>query len=237
MQVVKASKIFRQISIFMSLLLAAGSIIILCVPYSDCSTANLKITIGLIFVLWSCVFILLLLQVVGLTGCLKKYPKALFGFYAFVCVVMFFVQEILWGGSNNNCMSEVPLLYWWLTAQITIFYIIVAFGLCTWGSYLCKVADAAEELTKEAVDEYLKDRKKVEKHYMIKAGDSSAKLLQNGAGAPPPSTQRLMIQQQNQYAPIPHSDAAMIKANQPLLHAKTVQMEKEMRQQQLEHNE
>ena len=64
---------------------------------------------------------------------------------------------------------------------------------------------------------------------MIKAGDSSAKLLQNGPQGPPPSTQRLMIQQQNQYEPIPHSDAAMIKANQPLLHAKTVQMEKEMR--------
>ena len=150
---------------------------------------------------------------------------------------MFFVQSILWGGSNNNCMTEVPLLYWWLTAQIIIFYIIVAVGLCTWGSYICKVADAAEELTKEAVDEYLKDRKKQEKHYMIKAGDSNAKLLQNGPGAPPPSTQRLMIQQQNKYEPIPHSDAAMIKANQPLLHAKTVQLEKEMRHQQLAHEE
>ena len=91
------------------------------------------------------------------------------------------------------------------------------------------MADAAEELTKEAVEDYLKDRKKVEKHYMIKAGDPNAKLLQNGPGAPPPSTQRLMIQQQNQYAPIPHSDETMMKANQPLLHAKTVQMEKEMR--------
>ena len=164
----------------MSLLLAAGSIIILCVPYPDCSNANLKITIGLIFVLWSIVFVLLLLQVVGMTKCLKNYPKALFGFYFFVCIVMFFVQLMLFGGENNNCMTEVPLLYWWLVGQIGIFYLIVAFGLCTWGSYICKVADAAEELTKEAVDDYLKERKKQEKHFMIKAGDSNAKLLQNG---------------------------------------------------------
>ena len=177
MQVIKASKVFRQVSLIMSLVLAAGSIIILCVPYPDCSTANLKITVGLVFVLWSCVFVLLLLQVVGLTKCLKKYPKALFFFYFFICIVMFFVQLILWGGANNNCMTEVPLLYWWLVAQIIIFYTIVAFGLCTWGSYLCKVADAAEELTKEAVEDYLKDRKKQEKHFMLKAGESSPLLL------------------------------------------------------------
>lgn len=79
-------------------------------------------------------------------------------------------------------MNEVPLLYWWLVVQIIIFYLIVAVGLCTWGSYICKVADAAEELTKEAVEEYVKDRKKQEKHYMIKAGESQPMLQQNGPG-------------------------------------------------------
>ena len=111
---------------------------------------------------------------------------------------------MLFGGENNNCMTEVPLLYWWLVGQIGIFYLIVAFGLCTWGSYICKVADAAEELTKEAVDDYLKERKKQEKHFMIKAGDSQAKLLQNGPNEQM-STQRLMLQQKNQYDASPHN--------------------------------
>ena len=72
----------------------------------------------------------------------------------------------------------------------------MAFGLCTWGSYICKVADAAEELTKEAVEDYLKERKKQEKHFMIKAGESQPLLLQNGPDQQK-STQRLMLTQKN----------------------------------------
>ena len=72
---------------------------------------------------------------------------------------MFFTQVEVWGGEDpKNCMDEKPLLYWWLVANVIIFYIIVAFGLCTWGSYICKVADAKEELTKKAVEDYLKEK-------------------------------------------------------------------------------
>ena len=47
------------------------------------------------------------------------------------------------------------MYYWWLIINITIFYLIVTFGLATWGAYLCMVADAQEEMTKQAVAEYL----------------------------------------------------------------------------------
>ncbi len=66
-----------------------------------------------------------------------------------VCIVMFFAQVEIWGGPDpRSCMKEKPLLYWWLCANVIIFYFIVALGLCIFGSYICKVADAAEELTK-----------------------------------------------------------------------------------------
>ena len=144
MQVVKATKRFRQVSILLSLLFAIVSIVLLIVVQDDCLRSNLKATTGLVFALWSCVFVLLLLQLVKLTDCLKKIPKILFGFYFAICAVMFFVQLELWGGVDNNCRKESPVLYWWLFANIVLFYLIVSFGLATWGAYLCKVADVQE---------------------------------------------------------------------------------------------
>ena len=61
MQVVKATKCFRQVSILLSLTFALVSIILLCVADHDCKDANLKATTGLVFGLWSIVFVLLLL--------------------------------------------------------------------------------------------------------------------------------------------------------------------------------
>ena len=75
-----------------------------------------------------------------------------------VCVVMYFSQVELWGGLDpQSCREEKPLLYWWVTANVIIFYLIVAFGMCIFASYICKVADAAEELTKKAVKDYLRE--------------------------------------------------------------------------------
>ena len=78
---------------------------------------------------------------------------------------MFFVQLELWGGVDNTCRKEVPALYWWLVVNIIVFYFIVSFGLATWGSYLCKVADVQEELTQKAVEEYLAEVKREDRHF------------------------------------------------------------------------
>ena len=61
------------------------------------------------------------------------------------------------------------MLYWWIVVNVIMFYLIVAFGLATWGSYICRVADAKEELTKAAVNEYIAERK-AKQALMIGAG-------------------------------------------------------------------
>ena len=166
MQVVKATKTFRQVSILLSLVMALTSICLVAVgDIPDCSTANLKTTVVLVFILWSTVFVLLLLQVAGLTKCLKSVPKLLFGFYFFICAIMFFTQLMIWGGEDNHCRTEAAVLYWWLVVNIIVFYLIVSFGLATWGSYICKVADAQEEFVEKARAEYMKEKKVQERHF------------------------------------------------------------------------
>ena len=192
MQFVKATKCFRTTSILLSLVCALISIILLCVTDKDCTNSNLKATTGLVFFLWSTVFVLMLLQAVKLTDCLKKIPKLLFGFYVFVCGCLFFCQMELWSGAKSsgdtNCRTEVPSLYWWLVCNVALFYFIVSFGLAVWGSYICKVVDTQEDITKEAVKEYLEEVKQDDRHFMIKAGaDNTPMLMQNGADAPAPS--------------------------------------------------
>ena len=66
----------------------------------------------------------------------------------------------IWGGTENECRTETPVLYWWLVTNVILFYLMVSFGLVTWGSYLCKVADAQEKITSNAVKEYMKEQKK-----------------------------------------------------------------------------
>ena len=147
MEVIKATKCFRKASILLSLAFSLISVIMLAAVKQDCSKANLRVTTGMIFILWSLLFVLLLLQVVKMTHCLKSVPKLLAAFYFFVCACMFFVQMQIWGGTQNECRTESPILYWWLVTNIALFYLIVTFGLVTWGSYLCRQADAQEKLT------------------------------------------------------------------------------------------
>jgi len=206
------------VSILLSLVFSLTSIILLSVADKDCSNANLKSVTGLVFGLWSCVFVLLLLQAVKMTECLKKCPKLLFGFYFFICGVMFFVQMMLWGGVQNECRFEQPMLYWWLVTNIILFYTIVSFGLATWGSYLCKVADVQEEITKQAVEEYLKEKKREEKHFMLTAGAASQPMLmQNGVNAEISAQRMMLTNGANPYVMKPHSDEMMAKYNQPAM--------------------
>ncbi len=85
----------------------------------------------------------------------------------------------VWGGHDNNCRDESSVLWWWLMTQVILFYVIVTFGLATWGSYLCAVADAQEEIARQAVDEYLQERKKRDQMMMLEDGQASQPLLIN----------------------------------------------------------
>ena len=108
----------------------------------------------LMFVVYSTIFVLMLMQFVGLVGCLKGIPKALMTFYFLLVFVMFFVQMILFQG--ENCYSESPVIFIWLTVQVGLFYFVVAYGLAVWGSYICWQAESHDEMAKKAVAKYVK---------------------------------------------------------------------------------
>jgi hypothetical protein len=117
MNVVKATKTFRQVTLFSSLIFSIASIVICSIPEEDCPDNNLKAAVGLTAGLWIATFVLLLLQVIGYTKCLKNYPKTMFVFYFAVVIIMFFVQMITLGGNQgqkNPCMTETPMMYWYL---------------------------------------------------------------------------------------------------------------------------
>ena len=82
----------------------------------------------------------------------------MFVYYFVVVGVMFVCQMMVFGslgGTKNDCMSTAPVQYWFTICNITIFYLIVVFGLSTWGFYLCKVADAENEMVETAVKNHL----------------------------------------------------------------------------------
>ena len=122
------------------------------------------------------------------------------------------------------------MLYWWLVTNIILFYTIVSFGLATWGSYLCKVADVQEEITKQAVEEYLKEKKREEKHFMLTAGPAAQPMLmQNGANAEISAQRMMLTNGSNPYAMKPHSEELMAKYNQPAMQRQaTMQQQQQM---------
>ena len=100
MQVVKATKRFRQISLLGSMLMAIISIGILIIwPNADCVGTQLRGAVGIVFTVWTLIFVLLLLQVIGLVKCLKKIPKVMFGFYCAISTCMWFVQMLLFSAA------------------------------------------------------------------------------------------------------------------------------------------
>ena len=39
-----------------------------------------------------------------------------------------------------------PLLYYWLFLNISLFYVLVAYGLSLWGGYICWEVDEEEKM-------------------------------------------------------------------------------------------
>ena len=83
-------------------------------------------------------------------------------------------------------------------------------------------------MTKEAVEEYLKDTKRAEKHFMITAGAQQPMLMQNGENAHVSAQRMMLTNGQNPYALAPHSDQTMMQYN-----AAQMQRQATLNQQQL----
>ena len=45
------------------------------------------------------------------------------------------VQVIFFNG--QTCNLTAPLLYYWLFLNISLFYVLIAYGLSLWGAYIC----------------------------------------------------------------------------------------------------
>lgn len=141
MQVVKATKLFRQVSIILSMIMAIGSVATVAAHKNTCSS-DIQVAVGLVSAMWIIIFILLLLQVIGMVKFLKEYPKSLFVFYFIVVGCMYVSMMMLFGGSESDCNSvtpvvccrvKAPAMWYWLIINVCLFYLICAFGLASWG--------------------------------------------------------------------------------------------------------
>ena len=61
MKVIKATKLFRQVSLVGALVFALVCVGLLASNMEDCPTSNLRATIVLMFCLWSIIFVLFLI--------------------------------------------------------------------------------------------------------------------------------------------------------------------------------
>ena len=126
--------------------MSIGSIATVSAHRNTCST-DLQAAVGLVAAMWVIIFLLLLLQVIGMVKCLKAHPKTLFVFYFIVVGVIYVSMMMLFGGAGNNCRTEAPSMWYWLIINVIMFYLICAFGLASWGQYLCSTAEKIEEAT------------------------------------------------------------------------------------------
>lgn len=159
----------------MSMLMGIVSIICLVLPSKGTCVVDIQAAMGMVFALWCLVFFMLFLQVIGMVKCLKKYKNFLFGFYIYVVVTVYVSQMMLWGsgGSDqNNCRTQRPAMWYWLIINVSLFYLMVVFGMATWGSYLCRSADAKEEIINSAVEEYMESGVYKRKQLLLTAGSS-----------------------------------------------------------------
>ena len=113
---------------------------------------------------------------------LKKYDKALFVFYFFVVACIYVSMMMLFGGTESDCNSvspavccrvKAPSMWYWLIINVIFFYLICAFGLASWGQYLCTVADIKEKATKQALDAYMASGEYQPKSVLLQVGNSN----------------------------------------------------------------
>lgn len=144
---------------------------------TDCKI-NVGIACGLVMTMWILIFAMLFLQVIGCVKCLKQFRYGLIAFYAYIVSTVYVSQMMLWSsggnGSANQCRTGKPAQWWWLLINVCFFYVMVVFGLATWGSYLCGIQDKREVVIQTAIDEYLKSGIYKRKQVMLMAGGEPA---------------------------------------------------------------
>ena len=112
---------------------------------------------------------------IHLGGCIRACGRAIGLYYIYLVGGMIVVQIYIL--KADGCNRTAPLLYYWLTVNIILFYIFIAYGLSLWGAYICWEQEEEEKIQKTAMDEYIR------KNY-----DGRMQLLQAGYQPPIPRT-------------------------------------------------
>ena len=58
----------------------------------------------------------------------------LLGVTVYDCVILVWAQVTYFQSQETNCIDTVPVLYFWLMAQIMFFYVVMTYVLC----YMCR---------------------------------------------------------------------------------------------------
>ena len=83
---------------------------------------------------------------IHLGGCIKFFGRAIGLYYIYLVAGMIVVQVYIL--KAEGCNRTAPLLYYWLTVNIILFYIFIAYGLSLWGAYICWEQEEEEKVQK-----------------------------------------------------------------------------------------
>ena len=133
---------FNFWAIVISIGLAVGTYLVVTSATEDCST--LKNTLWLVFIMHIVNVVETLFNVTGLEKKLCT-GQLLCGFFVFEVTVLVYMQVSYFEAMAQNCLKYQPLMYFWLMAQVLVFYGIVVFLLCFFFRKFCQDPDTKEE--------------------------------------------------------------------------------------------
>ena len=77
-------------------------------------------------------------------SCLRHLGRLLGIYYFYMVGAMFATQVVFF--KAKNCHLQAPVLYLWVAVNILIFYVLVAYGIALWGSYICWESEKEEKI-------------------------------------------------------------------------------------------
>lgn len=146
---IKGLETFRKVCLVTSLICTCVSILVVGLDPLTCPGVDLTAGVYTVLGVQASVFLLLLMHYIH-CGCLLRKLRIVLAVYYFALVgAMFWAQICFFRG--NGCGSQAFVLYYWLAANVAIFYVFVAYGLSLWGAYLCWAQEEEETVMAEAL--------------------------------------------------------------------------------------
>ena len=127
---------FRTVTTLTTLIAATISVLIVWIDPQECeSNKDLRDAVIICLSVQLTIFTVLLMHYIG-CGCLLKKIGGFLGILYFILTgLMTWCQLIYLRG--EGCMRTAVVYWWWLSLNIGLFYVLIAYGLSLWGAYLC----------------------------------------------------------------------------------------------------